>query len=79
MYQTSMNQKSMIDTVSKTKYVIISLLPMYLAVIIGIVYPKLIRKIFFLFIAFYLVFHYFSFIRKYFNLRIIWYLWIIDL
>ena len=40
----SINQKSIIDTVSKKKYVFWSLFPMYLSVIIGIVYPKLIRK-----------------------------------
>lgn len=40
-------QMSILDTVSKKQYVFISLLPMYICVILGTVYPNLIGNLFF--------------------------------
>lgn len=42
MYNRSLLHVSVIDSISKTKYVLISLIPIYVAILIAIGYPKLI-------------------------------------
>jgi hypothetical protein len=46
LQNNSLLQASILDSVSRTKYVLVSLLPMYLSVLVGILYPKLIGRFF---------------------------------
>lgn len=45
VYNRSLLHVSVLDSISKTQYTIVSLLPIYLCVLIAIGYPKLISNI----------------------------------